>query len=199
MRVLLGPGLDSDGDTSALAVARSLAGADGQVVALRDRGVGSLSRALSAAEVSLIREALLGAEPSESSVAEKRPETVVGYVCRGRGAPNSGAGAVIAVTDHADLTWRSPLAGPNDDRLGPRFPRIDGVYAREAVMQRVVAGPGVTITQAVVAGVRKEADPTKWEWEMVNALGFGAVSSELVAVAVIAAHLGVRLAAAVVL
>ena len=80
---------------------------------------------------------MLGDRPERWAAAEKPGEGVVGYVCVGRpaaareGARAAGAGAVIAVTDHANLTWRSPLTGPNDDSVGPRFPSMTGVYAPE--------------------------------------------------------------------
>ena len=105
----------------------------------------------------------------------------------------------MAVADHVGLTWDSPLRGPNDDRLGPRFPRTDGVYAPEIVRERLASGLSVTISVATVAGVRDDTDLTEWEREMVDALHIRVVSSELVPVAVIAAHLGFRLAAAVIL
>ena len=105
----------------------------------------------------------------------------------------------VAAADHVGLTWDSPLRGPNDSRLGPRFPRTDGLYVPEIVQKRLAPGLGATISIATVAGVRDGGALTAWEQEMVDALGIGVVSTELVPVAVIAAHLGFRLAAAVVL
>jgi purine-nucleoside phosphorylase len=111
----------------------------------------------------------------------------------------TGRPAVVAIADHVGLTWDSPLHGPNDERIGPRFPRTDGVYAPEAVRERLGSDLGVTISVATVAGVRDDRALTTWEREMVGVLRVGVVSAELVPVAVIAAHLGLRLAAAVIL
>ena len=36
--------------------------------------------------------------------------------------PSWSAGDLMVVTDHLNLTGTSPLVGPNDDTLGPRFP-----------------------------------------------------------------------------
>ncbi len=115
------------------------------------------------------------------------------------GLPDAG---VIAVTDHANLTWESPLTGPNDDSLGPRFPVMAGLY-EPALVTALPALP-VATREGVVAGVRDELDLTPFE-SRVAAAGslekgpeFTAVSSELVPVVVLAAHLGFRVAAGVV-
>ena len=34
------------------------------------------------------------------------------------------AGTLMLLSDHLNLTGRSPLMGPNDDALGPRFPDL---------------------------------------------------------------------------
>ena len=38
-------------------------------------------------------------------------------------------GDLVATTDHLNLTAKTPLAGANDDRLGPRFPDMSEVYS----------------------------------------------------------------------
>jgi hypothetical protein len=187
MRVVVALGAEAAGDTRAATVARTLAGHDGEVVALPVAGPVFPSRQLTPAEVHLVREVLVGGD------------TIVGYVCAGREVGGSATEGVVAVADHVGLTWDSPLRGPNDDRLGPRFPRTDGVYAPEVVQERLASGLSATISVATVAGVRDHTDLTTWEREMVDALHIRAVSSGLVPVAVIAAHLGFRLAAVVIL
>ncbi|MBN1631868.1 MAG: hypothetical protein JW990_19090 [Thermoleophilia bacterium] len=192
MRVLVGPRTDVGGAGSfddvelgrALAadVALALAGPGGEVVSLRQSGVGHLSRQLSVAEVALSR-AALRAHPCE--------EAVVGYVCLGV------APGLVAVSDHVNLTWRSPLTGPNDDAIGPRFPSMTGIYAPETVVDRLAA-KGIIVVSAVVAGVSDDRHLSAFEAEMVGAEAYQAASSELVPVAIVAAHMGLRLAAVVV-
>ena len=206
MRVLVGPRIDLGSDGATAALAERLAGPGGTVASLRDVGVGNLSRRLSAAEVHLLRKAMLGIDPERYAEAgkgrEKSRDGVVGYICRGTGTESRDASTglvrLVAVADHANLTWRSPLAGPNDDRLGPRFPSMTDVYAPEVVSDCARAGEGMIVLTGVVAGVLDDARPAAFEGEMAGAQGWAAVSSELVPVVIVAAHLGLRVAAAVV-
>lgn len=202
MRVLVAPGLDLSPGSRAAAVAAALAGSEGRIVSLAALGVPALTgRPLTQAEVALVREALAGDPQVRSAAgAEAAPAgspPVVGYVCEGRPLAATARGTVIAVCDHAGLTWRSPLNGPNDDSVGPRFPRVDEVYVPHAVIERVTGLPGVTINSATVAGVRDQEHPSDWERQMAGAAAIPAVSTALVPVAIIAAHMGARLAAAV--
>jgi hypothetical protein len=220
MRVLVSPQAEVGLGTLATDVADRLAGPGGTVVSLRTAGIGNFSRRLSEAEVALLREAALGERPERWVAAEKPGEGVVGYVCVGRpaaaqeGARAAGAGALIAVTDHAGLTWRSPLTGPNEDSLGPRFPSMTGVYAPELVVARLVGravetsenapgksipSEGMIVVPGIVAGVFDDRRLSDYEKEMVRLVECSGVSAELAPVVVVMAHLGLRVAAAVLL
>jgi hypothetical protein len=188
------------------AIARALAGPDGVIVSLEDTGVRNLSRPLSAAEVALLREALTGGaqprEPGEGLLADGG--AIIGYVCRGRrvgagglAGATEGEDSAVVVTDHANLTWRSPLTGPNDESAGPRFPSMTGIYASQIAVSRLGAAPGIIVAEGVVAGVLDDSRPTAYESEVACAQGHAAVSSELVPVVIVAAHLGLRVAAVV--
>jgi hypothetical protein len=155
--------------------ARALAGPEGTVVSLPQAGVANLSRPLTAAEVSLLREALAGGGAPAGEGA------LVGYVCRGVGLGTARVDAaddrgehrarLVAVTDHANLTWISPLTGPNDDRVGPRFPSMTGIYAAEAVLDSLGATGGMIVTPGVVAGVRDDGNLNTYEAEVANTCG----------------------------
>jgi len=200
MRVLAGPRLDLEHDPTAALVARRLAGPDGAVVSLAAAGIRNLSRRLSAAEVALLRAALEDGRPGDT------PGVLIGYVCRGRrpgGVGTARAGAagsyIVAVSDHMNLSWQSPLAGPNDDTVGPRFPSTTGIYAPGPVVERLGTAEGMIVRSGEIAGVRDDEQLSEFEIEMAGAEEVSAASSELVPVAIVAAHMGLRVAAAVII
>jgi len=189
--------LDRSGSAARLCVL--LAGDRGQIVSLAALALRNPYRGLSGAEV----DALRGALPGETGT--------IGYVCRGAvpaGGDRAGAsagpdwsssasGRLIVATDHVNLTWRSPLMGPNDDSVGPRFPAMDGIYAPEAAIRAANALDGMIVSRGVVVGVPDDRAAGGYESEMAARFGWVAVSSELVAPVIVAAHMGLRVAAIV--
>lgn len=175
-------------------LASVLAGDHHSVVSLARAGVTNVARRLSPAEVQLVRQALSG--PGSSG-------GVVGYVCRGRrlgtdaGATADLGGHALPVADHVNLTWISPLTGPNDDSLGPRFTPMAGIYRPELVhslLSREVAlgAPGVAVQVGDIWGL------TGFEEQVTLRLGAEWVSDELSSVVLVAAHRGCAVAAVLV-
>lgn len=204
MRVLVSPRVDrllrgggGAAGRPAKMVAETLAARENALVSLAESGARDLSRTLSAAEVAVVR-AALAPERSPGCAGE----SVVGFVCTGSLLAGAAVGLrtpdAIAVRDHANLTWRSPLTGPNDERVGPRFPSMTGVYLPEVVLERVLAPGGIIVEPGVVAGVEDQSRLTPFEREMAQAGGCVAASAELAPVVILAAHIGLRVAAVVV-
>ena len=192
MKVLAGPRVDLAADGPAARLCRQLAGDGGEVVFLAALGVGNPYRGFSAAEVEVLRGALRG------------QTGVIGYVCAGvalagdgRQAVSANAGGLVVVTDHVNLTWRSPLAGPNDDTAGPRFPSMDGAYAPDAALRPGTGEDGMIVVRGVVAGVSDDRVLSAYETQTGARLGWAAASSELVAPVILAVHMGLRVAAVV--
>lgn len=194
MKVLISPGAERS--ARGFQVAEALAGPDGGVVVLSQRGVKNLRRRLSQAEVHAIRELLGDALGADDAAVVVGAELLIGYVCAGTAVPGVCPAGVtsVVVTDHVNLTWWSPLTGPNDDRLGPRFPVVAGMYRP----RRAAAAAGNASVEGVVAGVRDDSRLTIFEKQVVERHGMTAVSSELVAVGILAAHMGLKVAAVVV-
>ena len=198
MKVLAGPRVDLRPGGAAARLCRMLAGDDGEVVSLAAAGLRNPYRRFSAAEISALRGALHG------------EMEVVGYVCTGVSVGPGGAGApaaagaaareparLVVVTDHVNLTWRSPLDGPNDDRVGPRFPSMDGIYIPETAASRCGAAGDMMVSRGVVAGIADDRVLSEQEIQTAGKSGWVAASSELVAPVMIAAHMGLRVAAVV--
>jgi purine-nucleoside phosphorylase len=63
------------------------------------------------------------------------------------------AGDLVLISDHVNLMGTSPLVGPNDDSLGPRFPDLTDAYDPELrAAAREAAGPlGLPLREGVYA------------------------------------------------
>jgi purine-nucleoside phosphorylase len=108
--------------------------------------------------------------------------------------PGLRRGELMLLSDHLNLTGTNPLLGPNDDRLGPRFPDMSAVYDPE---MRNIAGAaaraeGITLRTGVYAGVLGPSYETPAEIRMLRTLGADAVGMSTVLEAIAARHAGVR-------
>jgi hypothetical protein len=201
MRVLLSP--RAAGSSPARAAAERLA-AGGDVVSLPEWGVATLERRLTFAEVDLVRRAMTGAGSGEP-LSAPAPGGLVGYVCVGGSSAGSGVPApspdqpaLVAVGDHAGLTWRSPLWGPDDGTLGARFPQVAGLYRADVVIEAFESFGGGPVS-GVVVGVRTHGQVSAFVRGVMAAQGWTVWSAELVPVALVAAHMDLGVTALVVL
>src|SRR5262245_34239222 len=77
---------------------------------------------------------------------------IVSNACGGLN-PTYAKGDLVVIEDHINLMGVNPLIGPNDDRLGPRFPDLSEPYDRAlqrlaldaALEEKVVAHKGVYV------------------------------------------------------
>jgi purine-nucleoside phosphorylase len=103
--------------------------------------------------------------------------------------PDFGAGTLMVISDHINLTGRNPLIGPPDDELGPRFPDMTEVWDRE-LRQRIHAAArarDVPVEDGVYLGLTGPTYETPAEVRMMRGLGADAVGMSTVMEA-LAAH-----------
>lgn len=105
-------------------------------------------------------------------------------------------GDLVAITDHLNLTGKNPLAGANDDRLGPRFPDMSEVYsARLRRMVRVSFDKGEsTYHEGVYAWFLGPSYETPAEVQMARRAGADLVGMSTAPEAVALRHMGVEVA-----
>src|ERR1700683_540182 len=108
--------------------------------------------------------------------------------------PSWSAGDLMVVTDHLNITGTSPLLGPNDDALGPRFPDMSAAYdpALRAALIYVARDARIELRQGVYAGLLGPSYETPAEVRMVRALGAQAVGMSTVLEVIALRHMGVR-------
>ncbi|HEU4407343.1 MAG TPA: purine-nucleoside phosphorylase [Polyangiaceae bacterium] len=111
--------------------------------------------------------------------------------------PAFAPGDFMLIVDHLNLTGRSPLVGPNDESLGPRFPDMTRAYdprlcelAREAAR-----GAGARLHEGVYAALLGPAYETPAEIRMIRGLGADAVGMSTVPEVLALRHQGVRVGA----
>lgn len=102
-------------------------------------------------------------------------------------------GDLMAITDHINLSGWNALTGPNDDRLGPRFPDMSRAYAPSlrALLLESSQRTQVPLRQGVYAMVAGPSYETPAEIRMLRTLGADAVGMSTVPEVVAAGHMGV--------
>jgi purine-nucleoside phosphorylase len=103
-------------------------------------------------------------------------------------------GDLVVVSDHLNLQGSSPLVGPNDDALGPRFPDMSAAYdpgLRDAA-HRAADRLGISLGQGVYAAWLGPAFETPAEIRMIRALGGDLVGMSTVPEVLAARHIGLR-------
>ena len=111
--------------------------------------------------------------------------------------PKFSAGDLMIVSDHVNLTARSPLIGPNDDALGPRFPDMSVAYDKDFRDDLAAAAKelGIELREGVYAWLTGPSYETPAEIRMLQKLGVSAVGMSTVPEVIALRHMGVRTAA----
>jgi purine-nucleoside phosphorylase len=106
--------------------------------------------------------------------------------------PALSAGDLMVIDDHIDLTGANPLIGPNDDRIGPRFPDMSEAYAPRlrACADAAATDLGLTLRHGVYLAVSGPSYETPAEIRAFASLGAAAVGMSTVPEAIAARHAG---------
>jgi purine-nucleoside phosphorylase len=99
-------------------------------------------------------------------------------------------GDLMRITDHLNLTARNPLVGPNEDKLGPRFPDVSRAYTPELAeeLEAAAAEAGIALRKGVYAQFLGPSYETPAEVRMARLLGADAVGMSTVPEVIVAAH-----------
>lgn len=105
-----------------------------------------------------------------------------------------GAGTLMVIRDHINLTGRHPLLGPNDDRLGPRFADMTAVWdpALRERLHAAASAEGIELAEGVYLGLTGPTYETPAEVRMIRGLGADAVGMSTVLEAIAAHWAGLR-------
>jgi purine-nucleoside phosphorylase len=108
--------------------------------------------------------------------------------------PAFGPGTLMVISDHLNLTGRTPLVGQNADEYGPRFVDLTEVWDRElrAALREAGAAEGVPLVEGIYVGLLGPSYETPAEVRMLRTLGADAVGMSTVLEAIAARWVGLR-------
>ena len=103
-------------------------------------------------------------------------------------------GCLVVLRDHINLQGVNPLAGANDERLGPRFPDMTHAYAKTFREAAMAAGMRleIAIHEGVYAALAGPSYETPAEIRYLRTIGADLVGMSTVPEVIAARHMGMK-------
>lgn len=104
--------------------------------------------------------------------------------------PDFATGDIMLIADHINLTGANPLAGPNEDRWGIRFPDMSRAYDPDLarMIRAAAAAAGLSLREGIYAGLKGPSLETPAEIRFLRTIGADAVGFSTVQEVIAAVH-----------
>lgn len=116
------------------------------------------------------------------------------FVSNASGAINSSfkVGDMMVITDHINML-PNPLAGPNADEFGPRFPDMLEAYdpALIAAAEKVARAKGIALRKGVYLATCGPSYETQAEYDFYKKIGADAIGMSTAPEVIVAKHAGI--------
>jgi purine-nucleoside phosphorylase len=101
-------------------------------------------------------------------------------------------GDIAVISDHINLMGVNPLIGPNDDRLGIRFPDLSEPYSKRLlqIAAQVAKKQGIALRKSVYVGVSGPNLETPAEYRFLRGIGADVVGMSTVPEVLVGIHAG---------
>ncbi|MEW6087474.1 MAG: purine-nucleoside phosphorylase [bacterium] len=119
---------------------------------------------------------------------------IISNACGGMN-PQLRTGDIMIITDHINLMGHNPLIGPNDPRLGPRFPDMSEPYDVRLIelADAVARDEKIRIQRGVYVGVTGPCLETKAEYRFLRFIGADVVGMSTVPEVIVGVHCGFKI------
>jgi purine-nucleoside phosphorylase len=109
--------------------------------------------------------------------------------------PQFAKGDIMLIEDHINLMGDNPLIGPNDDRLGERFPDMCFPYDRELLQlaRQIARDERMAVQQGVFVAVPGPNLETRAEYRFLRGIGADAVGMSTVPEVIVGVHSKMRM------
>ncbi len=120
---------------------------------------------------------------------------LVSNACGGMN-PQYAKGDIMLIEDHINLMGTNPLIGPNDERLGPRFPDMSQPYCKQllGLAKEIAVEQKLAVQQGVYVAVSGPNLETRAEYRFLRAIGADVVGMSTVPEVLVAVHSSMRVA-----
>jgi purine-nucleoside phosphorylase len=104
------------------------------------------------------------------------------------------AGDLMVIADHLNLTGQNPLAGPHDDRLGPRFPDMSEAYSQafRTLANEAARDVDLVLREGVYCVLSGPSYETPAEVRMLQKIGADAVGMSTIPEVVACRQMGIK-------